>query len=55
MLERLAQANLFIVPLDNERRWYRYHRLFAALLCSRLAMPVWLRGRPDGTPAAAIT
>ena len=36
MLERLEQANLFIVPLDNERRWYRYHRLFADLLRSRL-------------------
>ena len=29
-------ANLFIVPLDNERRWYRYHRLFADLLRQRL-------------------
>ncbi len=35
-LERLEQANLFIIPLDNERRWYRYHRLFADLLRSRL-------------------
>jgi LuxR family maltose regulon positive regulatory protein len=26
-LETLEQANLFIVPLDNERRWYRYHHL----------------------------
>lgn len=35
-LERLEQANLFIVPLDDERRWYRYHRLFADLLRQRL-------------------
>src|SRR5262249_36252922 len=27
---------LFIVPLDNERRWYRYHHLFADLLRQRL-------------------
>ena len=25
MLEQLEQANLFLVPLDDERRWYRYH------------------------------
>jgi LuxR family maltose regulon positive regulatory protein len=31
-LESLERANLFIVPLDNDRRWYRYHRLFADLL-----------------------
>ena len=36
MLERLERVNLFIIPLDNERRWYRYHRLFADLLRSRL-------------------
>jgi len=35
-LEYLEQANLFIVPLDNERRWYRYHHLFADLLRQRL-------------------
>src|SRR3712207_8210465 len=33
-LESLEQANLFIVPLDHERRWYRYHHLFADLLRS---------------------
>ena len=32
ILESLERANLFIVPLDNERRWYRYHHLFAELL-----------------------
>jgi LuxR family transcriptional regulator, maltose regulon positive regulatory protein len=35
-LEYLDRANLFIVPLDGERRWYRYHRLFAELLRQRL-------------------
>jgi LuxR family maltose regulon positive regulatory protein len=36
ILESLEAANLFIVPLDNERRWYRYHHLFAGLLAHRL-------------------
>jgi LuxR family maltose regulon positive regulatory protein len=35
-LEYLDRANLFIVPLDNERRWYRYHHLFGDLLRQRL-------------------
>ena len=35
-LEYLERANLFIVPLDDERRWYRYHHLFADLLRHRL-------------------
>jgi LuxR family maltose regulon positive regulatory protein len=35
-LEQLERANLFIVPLDSQRRWYRYHHLFADLLRSRL-------------------
>jgi LuxR family transcriptional regulator, maltose regulon positive regulatory protein len=35
-LEYLERANLFIVPLDNERRWYRYHHLFWDLLRQRL-------------------
>jgi LuxR family maltose regulon positive regulatory protein len=32
MLERLFNANLFLVPLDDEGEWYRYHHLFADLL-----------------------
>ena len=36
MLERLEEANLFLLPLDDERRWYRYHQLFAEMLCQRL-------------------
>ncbi len=35
-LERLEQANLFLVPLDDERRWYRYHHLFADMLHQRV-------------------
>jgi LuxR family maltose regulon positive regulatory protein len=35
-LEHIDRANLFLVPLDNERRWYRYHHLFAELLRQRL-------------------
>lgn len=34
-LEALERANLFIIPLDNERRWYRYHHLFGDLLRQR--------------------
>ena len=37
MLEQLARSNLFIIPLDDERRWYRYHHLFADLLRVRLS------------------
>ncbi len=36
ILESLERANLFLVPLDGERRWYRYHHLFAELLRQRL-------------------
>jgi LuxR family transcriptional regulator, maltose regulon positive regulatory protein len=39
-LEYIERANLFIVPLDNERRWYRYHHLFADLLRQRLGQPL---------------
>ncbi len=35
-LEYIEHANLFVVPLDEERRWYRYHHLFAELLRQRL-------------------
>ncbi len=35
-LETLERANLFIISLDNEWRWYRYHHLFAELLRYRL-------------------
>jgi LuxR family maltose regulon positive regulatory protein len=35
-LDELERANLFIIPLDNKRHWYRYHHLFADLLRQRL-------------------
>src|SRR5207342_239136 len=36
MLERVERANLFLVPLDEVRGWWRYHHLFADLLRARL-------------------
>lgn len=36
MIEYLEQANLFIMPLDQERHWYRYHALFADFLRHQL-------------------
>jgi LuxR family transcriptional regulator, maltose regulon positive regulatory protein len=36
MLERLERNNLFVVALDDERVWYRYHHLFAEFLRGRL-------------------
>ena len=49
-LEYLEHANLFIVPLDNERRWYRYHHLFGDLLRQRLGKP---KNSPNSTCAPA--
>ena len=46
ILERLEHANLFTVALDEERRWYRYHYLFADFLRSRLDQT-----RPDQVAA----
>jgi LuxR family maltose regulon positive regulatory protein len=36
MLEKLASTNTFLIPLDDQRQWYRYHALFADLLRKRL-------------------
>jgi LuxR family maltose regulon positive regulatory protein len=47
-LEYLERANLFIVPLDNERRWYRYHHLFAELLRQRLRQSAASAAGDDG-------
>jgi hypothetical protein len=43
LLAYLDKANLFLIPLDRERHWYRYHHLFAELLRARLnaPMPPW--------------
>jgi LuxR family maltose regulon positive regulatory protein len=45
MLEELDRANLFMVPLDEVRQWWRYHHLFADLLRARLRQK-----RPDKLP-----
>jgi ATP/maltotriose-dependent transcriptional regulator MalT len=45
MLEALERGNLFLVPLDDRRRWYRYHQLFADVLRARL-----LDERPELAP-----
>jgi len=36
MLAALERSNLFVVPLDDQRQWYRYHHLFAEVLQARL-------------------
>lgn len=36
VLESLERGNLFLVPLDHERKWYRYHHLFAEMLRARV-------------------
>ena len=36
VLAQLQRSNLFLIPLDDERRWYRYHHLFAEVLQNRL-------------------
>ena len=38
ILSALEKANLFVIPLDDERRWYRYHHLFGDLLGQRLRL-----------------
>ena len=36
MLEELEARNLFVMPLDRRREWYRYHQLFRELLATEL-------------------
>ena len=36
MLEALERGNLFVIPLDDQRQWYRYHHLFAEVLLAHL-------------------
>lgn len=38
LLEQLEAGNLFLIPLDEERKWYRYHHLFEDVLQARLAL-----------------
>ena len=47
VLEDLEAANLFLIPLDDDRTWYRYHHLFADALRGRLA-------RQSGQEAVAL-
>ena len=44
-LESLARTNLFLLPLDDQRRWYRWHHLFAQLLRAELE-----RREPERVP-----
>lgn len=46
ILDLLERENLFVVPLDDTRQWFRYHHLFAQVLRSELA-----RAEPDIVPA----
>ena len=45
LLGRAEQANLFVIPLDDRREWYRYHQLFAEVLRNEL-----LRSDPERVP-----
>jgi len=38
VLEELEKSGMFVIPLDTERHWYRYHHLFADLLKQRLLL-----------------
>lgn len=49
LLEVLYSSNVFVVPLDEEHRWYRYHHLFADLLRSQLQ-----RTRPQDVSALHV-
>jgi LuxR family maltose regulon positive regulatory protein len=66
VLERLGARNLLVVPLDRQRRWYRYHHLFRELLAAELSRrepdriellhrnaAAW--GRANGLPEMAMT
>ena len=58
-LAALERGNLFLVPLDDRRRWYRYHQLFADVLQARLldeqpaTFPACTGGRAPGTSTTA--
>ncbi|HEX8228241.1 MAG TPA: LuxR C-terminal-related transcriptional regulator [Chloroflexia bacterium] len=54
MLEKLERSNLFIVPLDNERCWYRYHHLFADLLRQRLGLRAASSARDEKDSVAEL-
>ena len=52
-LVALERANLFLVPLDDRRQWYRYHHLFADVLRAHLAEERAGRGRRSCTAGRA--
>ena len=54
MLEQIEQANLFLIPLDDHRQWYRYHQLFADLLQQRLLERATSSTNPDGIDIAGL-
>lgn len=65
LLEQMERGNLFVVPLDDQRQWHRYHHLFADVLLARLreAHPAQVSGlhrragtwfEQNGFPAEAI-
>jgi LuxR family transcriptional regulator, maltose regulon positive regulatory protein len=65
LIDEVNRANLFLIPLDDERRWFRYHHLFGGLLRHELArtaprQPATLHQRAaqwyagNGDPAEAI-
>jgi LuxR family transcriptional regulator, maltose regulon positive regulatory protein len=65
LLETLERDNLFVIPLDGKRHWFRYHQLFADVLQMRASaeqpgqLPVWHRRASEwyeqsGLPSEAI-
>ena len=46
MLDELERSNLFLIPLDDQRQWYRYHHLFAEVLQAHL-----LEAEPEQVPS----
>jgi LuxR family maltose regulon positive regulatory protein len=53
-LDYLERANLFLVPLDNERKWYRYHHLFGELLRLRLKQSICSSTGDEGSAVAEL-
>lgn len=45
ILDELSRANIFLVPLDQERKWYRYHHLFSEFLRGKMQAPKELHRR----------
>ncbi len=59
-LEALERGNFFVVPLDDQRQWYRYHHLFADVLAAHLLAEqpdlrsdVFIGARACGTSSTA--